>query len=389
MTRGAVVCGFYGRHNLGDEAILAGMLDLLRAARPGDSELVLSAEPGETRRQHDVASVHYRAEERRRSAVVRQRARMVRALLSRDRFLLGGGDLLRESPSQDVLSAWLGPLGLAKRMRRPVGVIGVSVGELRRGDSRSRVQRHLTGCDFVIARDTASLERLRDLDVQVPLSQAPDLALRVFRPRAVHADEDPERRRTVVVSVRGLADRADIFASRAHRYAIVQLASALDQLSDSGAHVLLVPFRSRDGGYESVDDDYVASLELCRSAQRGHEFEVVRHVESVTELRTLLGRADLVIGMRLHSVIMAVGLGIPVIALAYDSKVVGFCEQAGVVSDTRTLDEVEASWLFDRATVHLGRPARGLAPCAVSGDAETDSVEQLLREWRDVAARTS
>jgi hypothetical protein len=52
--------------------------------------------------------------------------------------------------------------------------------------------------------------------------------------------------------------------------------------------------------------------------------------------------ADVVIGMRLHSVIMAAAAGVPVVALAYDPKVVNTMKALGADRMTLDLDDVGA-----------------------------------------------
>ena len=52
--RHIVISGYYGFGNAGDEAVLAGLVDTFRAAIPGVSLSVASADPEATRRMHGV-----------------------------------------------------------------------------------------------------------------------------------------------------------------------------------------------------------------------------------------------------------------------------------------------------------------------------------------------
>ena len=51
----ALIIGHYGFKNLGDEAILTGMLTLLRDKFPDGRWTVASGDPDDTRRRHGVA----------------------------------------------------------------------------------------------------------------------------------------------------------------------------------------------------------------------------------------------------------------------------------------------------------------------------------------------
>ncbi|NAZ86823.1 polysaccharide pyruvyl transferase family protein [Kineococcus indalonis] len=385
MTAGTAVCGFYGRANLGDEAILAGLCDALERARPGERVLALSADPAGTRRQHGVDAAYLRvaAERPSRFGQVRagvRRARLAEALLSREGFVLGGGDLLRDSPTQEVVQGWLGPLRLAQSLRRRTAVAGISVGELWKRSSEDAVRRALDGAAFVVTRDEPSTERLRALDVQAPLDTAPDLALRVFPPddgSSLSAGGPPR----VLVSVRGLADRADAAASGRHERASGELAAALDALAREGAQVELVPFRSLPGQLQPVDDDYVASLELAHRAREGHRFVVHRHVADVASLRELLRGASLVVGMRLHSVIMAVGMQVPVLAVSYDRKVSNFCREVGLEGSCWETGELDGELLAAAARRALEGPARTTTAAAEEYRARSGVVVERLRAW--------
>ena len=48
------------------------------------------------------------------------------------------------------------------------------------------------------------------------------------------------------------------------------------------------------------------------------------------EFLALIARADIVFSMRLHGLICALAVGIPLLALSYDPKVESFMEQAGL-----------------------------------------------------------
>jgi polysaccharide pyruvyl transferase WcaK-like protein len=56
---------------------------------------------------------------------------------------------------------------------------------------------------------------------------------------------------------------------------------------------------------------------------------VHRHLGSLGELHDRLAPLDLVIGMRLHALILAASCGVRAIAAAYDPKVTGFMAELG------------------------------------------------------------
>jgi polysaccharide pyruvyl transferase WcaK-like protein len=57
---------------------------------------------------------------------------------------------------------------------------------------------------------------------------------------------------------------------------------------------------------------------------------VVRGEHSAAQLRGLLGRLDLYVSTRLHGYALAVGAGVPTVAVEFHPKMRGFAEELGV-----------------------------------------------------------
>jgi polysaccharide pyruvyl transferase WcaK-like protein len=67
----------------------------------------------------------------------------------------------------------------------------------------------------------------------------------------------------------------------------------------------------------------------------------VNTIVSPEMLRGLLGRMDLVVGLRLHSLILSAAMGVPVVGLNYDPKIEGFMEYAGMEDYVSDATETE------------------------------------------------
>ncbi|MEM8804679.1 MAG: polysaccharide pyruvyl transferase family protein, partial [Cyanobacteria bacterium P01_G01_bin.38] len=172
----ALICGYYGHYNLGDEAMLAGMLHQLNQWRPDVSPKVSSNYPADTAQRHGVATLD-QAPTYRRRALWRQRFETVWAMAQTNYFVLGGGDLLRDGPEQSVADVWLTSLQQAIRLRCRSLVWGVSVGEIWRPETEQRIRQVLNQTELISVRDAASAEALRSLGVTRPIYVGPDLAL--------------------------------------------------------------------------------------------------------------------------------------------------------------------------------------------------------------------
>lgn len=97
--RRPLLCGYYGEHNLGDDALLEALLEQL----PADCEPVVTAFD-----EQEVATRHRVRTSARRSLAA------VRAALERcDALVLGGGSLLQDSTSFRSLLYYAAQIGRA------------------------------------------------------------------------------------------------------------------------------------------------------------------------------------------------------------------------------------------------------------------------------------
>ena len=81
----AVLCGYYGMGNAGDEALLVSLLQMLpESVEP----IVLSGNPQETKKQYGVASYY------RKSSLT-----ILKLLQQSDVFIWGGGSLMQDTTS--------------------------------------------------------------------------------------------------------------------------------------------------------------------------------------------------------------------------------------------------------------------------------------------------
>ncbi|MEO1592995.1 MAG: polysaccharide pyruvyl transferase family protein [Cyanobacteria bacterium J06632_22] len=342
-----LICGYYGHYNLGDEAMLAGMLALLRQWQPNIAATVYSNDPADTVRRHGVNTVSSRPPRRRLERWQRQ-VRPYGLLLGHRWFVLGGGDLLRDGPragvgAESVAEVWLRPLQQAIRLRRRTLVWGVSVGHLWRQQTRDRIRVVLNQTTLIAVRDRNSQTALRELGIHAPIVVMPDLAL--FAPRVPQADSiasapHPPR---IGVSLRSLANRmmpqgagpAQITDARFTETQFTQaMAGLLDALvAQYGAEVHLFPLQSFPEDYRQrhrpAVDDYRSSLAVLAHCQHSMQMVLHPYFPSLADMTQQMGCMDLILGTRLHAAILAARQGIPVIAAAYDPKVQAFMAEIG------------------------------------------------------------
>ena len=317
----ALIIGHYGFRNLGDEAILAGMLKLLTESHPEGSWTVVSGDPADTRARHGVAAVD-RADV---PTVLRQAHRA-------GTVIVGGGGLLSDQwgfAPEHVLSrdagdipGYLGPALAAGMAGRPVLVWGVGVGPFL--DPRSpRWARALaelaTGFTVRTEADRAELVSLGVEDSAVmadpawlidPEELPPDLNRRLSQlPRPL-----------VAVAPRSWGT-ASVQTQRER-----EVAAALDRfLERHGGSALLIPMQEL--GSDDFDD-----RRSCRRIAKQMVAEVIETPPDLSpgQLITAFGRCELALNMRLHGTILASMGRTPSVTISYDPKVARLTEELGL-----------------------------------------------------------
>ena len=152
-----LLSGYYGYNNIGDEAVLGGILAGLREELPEFTPVVLSGDPESTRRMHDVA------------AIPRMKLGAITAALQEAAlFISGGGSLLQDVTSKRSPLYYLGVLWLAHRAGVPAMVLAQGLGPLNHPLNRLLARRILDGTRAITVRDAVSAEFLAGLGVSKP-----------------------------------------------------------------------------------------------------------------------------------------------------------------------------------------------------------------------------
>ncbi len=282
-----VVSGYYGFGNSGDEAVLAAMVAAFRRRDPRIELVVVSGDPANTRRVHGVA------------ATGRGLAGTMRALLSSHGLVSGGGGLLQDRSSTRSLLYYAGVMLLARLLRRPVFVYGQGVGPVRGRIGRAAARMALRGAAYLSVRDQASLDAARDLGVQQPIEVTADPAIAMDITRA--------SRGRIVVAMRPASDWIGFEDA---------LVDALRDLART-QHVTFVAM-------DTTEDRELA----VRLVERVGAAELADYAD-LDELGAIIGGADVVIGMRLHALVLAAAAGVRFIGLPYDPKVESFAAAVG------------------------------------------------------------
>ncbi len=313
-----VICGNYGASNLGDEAILDGILRLIRQAAPNAQITVMSNNPAETEQMHEVSSVKlFPAGIRSFWRALTQKGLMqtVKAVKNCDLFILGGGGLFTDERPLAIL-IWSIQAGMARFFRRPIYCLGQSVGPLMTFFGRIMTRRIFKMARVITVRDASSAIILQKLDIH----EAHVLADPVFF--LGNASEDSQeiaeasspsalRENFVVISVRPWSPHDQL--------KLKNLAQFIDWLyQKKGLETVLIPFQI------IADNDIKPMQEICNNVVYKDAVQIFEYSADYRDTLKLMAKAKAVIGMRLHSLIFATLTETPFLALSYSQKVVSF-----------------------------------------------------------------
>jgi len=325
------ISGSYGGMNLGDEAILDGILSQLRATVPADIT-VFSRNPSDTMARHQTEHV----------VAVRQltRKEITPEVQRLDILILGGGGILYDQDAE----TYLREVYIAQEFGVPVAIYAISAGPLKRPAARDAVKTALNGAAFITVRDRQGYRLLEDVGVtrDIHLTADPALLLEpeelpIERLKAEGVQFD---RHLVGFSVREPGPAAPDIDPEDY-YAL--LANAADFVVERlDADVVFVPMEATDVRHSH------AVVAHMKNAERS---EILKRRYSPKQILDLVGRFEFVVGMRLHFLIFAALRGTPFTALPYASKVMGLLDDLGMetpplgsIGIGQLLAQIDRSW---------------------------------------------
>jgi len=351
--------GYYGYANSGDDALLDAVLKSLRAERSDLSILVLSRAPADTMRDYGVFSIY------------RYNLRKVRKYMKRTRLIVyGGGSHIQDITSTRSLMYYTLLLHWAKRLGMRAMLYGNGIGPITGVRNIVRARRALEVCDYVSLRDPESyafVKRMGVVNPNVAVSVDPVFALDAPGASAQDAQiatggnlpstdfplqetytRSPDFPKLNAAGVMqsaafGIPDasgNAGYFAVSLRPWPhnaphfVETIANVINHTSATyGLVPILIPMQL----------DNPNDLTILRSVARllHGDYVLLPRVFRYDEIMDVLAHATFAMCMRLHALIYAVGVGVPIIGLVYDPKVANFVAYMNqdAVMDTSAPDE--------------------------------------------------
>ena len=299
-----------------------------------------------------------------------------RTIKRSDLLILGGGQALHDQTSPSFTLLVLSKVALACLLKKRVMAYGIGVGPLKTGIGRWVTRQIVNRFETVTVREPASKRELEEVGVNRP-------------PIVVTADAsfllDPALRERVeeILMEEGLAQvprpliaiaprrwfhyhhslipvryKARLWGSMRGQEEFKGLERTLARVADrliseAGGSILFIPMRGSQGGTDpGQDDDQVAS-EILGLMKWRKGARILAHDYPPSEMKGVLGRMDLILGMRMHSLLLGGAMGVPGVGIGITSKFKPLFEMMGQGAYLIDLQDLREDLLFERIQTGL------------------------------------
>jgi polysaccharide pyruvyl transferase CsaB len=301
-----VISGYYGFDNAGDEAMLRAIVESFRRQSNLARITVLSANPRKTEQYNDVTGV-----DRMSLGQVRK------AISEADLVISGGGSLFQDVTSRRSIYYYLSIIALAKLYRKKTMIYAQGIGPIKRKIAQFFTRLLLNQVSLITVRDEKSAEELLKLKIRPDLIRVTADPVLAFPPQSRKEGERllalegiplDSSRPLIGVSVREWKQFGG------YKTALAQCCR--DLVAKLNAVIIFIPMH--------FPEDVETSNQVREMIGEGAY--VLQREYGAEQMIGIIGCCVLLIGVRLHALIFAVLMGVPVIGLSYDPKVDGFLD---------------------------------------------------------------
>ena len=302
-----MLCGYYGRHNLGDDLSLEALVNNLKNECDIKNGVVITAD---TKSNYGgLTPVH-------RFNIIK----ILRLMKKTKMFILGSGSILQDATSSRSMVYYLHVLSHALKRCPKTMLYSNGIGPIKRKRHRKTTAKLLNAVDHIAVRDNGSREFLQKIGVTNNITVTADETFTINK--ADFKSEYPlqKNKRYLFVNLRNFNISEQFLCEFAQFLQNVCKQHALTPL--------LVPIHFK----QDLDT-------LCRLSQK-LEIENVLISQKLDHYKTLsiLSQCEAAVSERLHAVIFSSIFGIPFMAINYDPKVLALCNETNMQEYMVSLD---------------------------------------------------
>lgn len=283
--------GYFGFNNFGDEAILYSFINNLNSTKYGFNFFILAG----NYRPYTDDNINY---------INRNSLKTIIKTIKKCDFVISpGGGVFQDVTSLKSLIYYTSIIFLSKIMRKPVILLSQGIGPINHKLSKILLRNALEKCVLITLRDIYSFELINHLKIKNKnYKTTTDISYSIDIKKLINTSPSYNKKNNLTV---GIAPR--YFKSNINPSFIGEVANFIVK-KYAGKVWLFSMFPSEDYDFNKNVKEFSKECEIidCKN------FE-----ESIIKMRQI----DLMIGIRLHSIIFSAICGIPSIAICYDKKV--------------------------------------------------------------------
>ena len=379
-----MICGWYGTETLGDKAILAAIVRAVRNELGSVDFSIASLEPyvsEQTNRQ--MPELH--------GCKVLSVKDGIDALAEMDLLVFGGGPLMAISNMAEMVALF----EMATQCAVPSIVAGCGVGPLGEAHHNDAITRLLNAASIRIFRDEAALKNAALLGIDVSRDTvADDPALSwVHQSGQTHGGDSAGKVSTRLTLLLGLRDWPfQQYAREMPKKEAIKIkeefdASIVEALAVLGAEYdefCIIPFPMCTNHYGGDDRWYYREIfRHNESLSRLVDYSVLNAEMRPADALAVFHRADVVLAMRFHALLFALGLGLPVMAVDYTlgrGKVAALAERFSVPN--RSLDKITSDFLVKNIMSLAGNNGKSSAAAVSMTPAFPQAIKSAIGSLR-------
>lgn len=319
-----VICGHYGSTNLGDEAIGLGIIQTIKKYRNDVDLTVLSYDAARSDKfyrrfipQLNIKTAYLLPLGFRsliRGIFKGELLKTLKVYKGCDSFILGGGGLFTDEKFYAIF-LWGFQAFIARLYKKPVFMIGQSVGPLKRKISQLIVKRIFNYAKEIHVRDSNSKKLLKKLGVNTKIIVSTDAAFGVELTKTSPNKkvEQGMHGEYFILSIRSWDKKTEFMNKK-----IVQTCSELCKKYSMKA--VFIPF-------QVIKENDADELNKYLEQNGGIEHFVLKnYTGDLQEIMNVISGASFTVGVRLHSLIFSMRSSVPFIGYSYSEKINNFAE---------------------------------------------------------------
>lgn len=299
----AVILGYYGYGNSGDDALLGSIINDMREVEESFNPIVLSHNIKNTQSLYGVECAD-------RFSVFQ----ILKAFKRTNVLILGGGSLIQDITSTKSLMYYLWCIKTAKKHGLKVMLYANGIGPILKEENKNRAAKVLDSVDVITLRDEESAQLISQLGVKTPkITVTADPAFS-FEPECEDISKD-------------FGIDGDYFCmsvrdwSESDEKIINGMAELADYISEKYSLIpVFVPMQ--------FDKDLNPGRIIASKMK--NQSVVIHKKISLKQIFSLIKYSKAVVAVRLHMLIFGATMEVPSIGIDYDPKINSFMNYMGI-----------------------------------------------------------